>query len=135
MKHLTTNAMGLNQKRGFVDSLLETIKKTAKAMGKQDLIFDLEKSVSRMRKEKDKSKARQFTFFRLSKAAKVDLRINIDTDKQYFIDEFLKIMCFAEDYYRLGKWLAFYNSGLVLAFIAIQTLHYTLATKVYSMFG
>ena len=65
----------------------------------------------------------------------MDLKDNVDIDKQYFVDEFLKLLAFAENYYKLGMWIAFYNSGLVIAFICVQTQHYSLAAKVYSLFS
>ena len=64
-----------------------------------------------------------------------DIRDNMDADKKYFLNEFLKILAHAENYYKQRKYMALFNSGLVLAFICIQIQHYSLANKVYSMFA
>lgn len=77
---------------------------------------------------------RQYTVLR-SKQAHVDIRENMDADKNYFLNEFLKIMAHSENYYKKGNYKALFNSGMVLAFICIQIQHYTLANKIYSMFG
>lgn len=70
-----------------------------------------------------------------SKFAHVDLRPMVDTDKNYFLNELLKLLAFAEHYFRTRQFVELYNAGLVIAFICIQTHHYTLACKVYSLFG
>lgn len=59
----------------------------------------------------------------------------MDADKNYFLNEFLKIMAYSENYYKQKKYSALFNAGMTLAFICIQIQHYTLANKVYSMFA
>ena len=43
----------------------------------------------------------------------------VDSDKQYFLNEFLKLLAFAESYYKQKQYMAWYNSGMVIAFICI----------------
>ena len=49
----------------------------------------------------------------------MDKRENLDSDKVYFTNEFLKILAFAENYYKQRKFIALFNSGMVLAFLCI----------------
>ncbi len=67
--------------------------------------------------------------------AHVDIRPNFDADKNYFLNEMLKLLAYAENYFRQKQYMALYNSSLVLAFMCIQVRHYTLACKIYSLFG
>ena len=63
------------------------------------------------------------------------MRANLDTDKNYFLNEFLKLLAHAENYWKQKQYMAVYNSALVIAFICIQIKHYSLASKVYSLFA
>ena len=70
-----------------------------------------------------------------SKYLHVDLRPNVDSDKNYFLNELLKLLAHGERYFRKRQFIELYNAGLAIAFLCVQTMHYTLACKVYSLFG
>ena len=59
----------------------------------------------------------------------------MDTDKNYFLTEVMKLLAHSENYYKQKKYIALFNSGMVIAFLCIQINHYALANKVYSMFA
>ena len=59
----------------------------------------------------------------------------VDTDKNYFLNEVLKLLAYSEYYFRQRKFTELYNAGLMIAFLCVQTQHYALACKVYSLFG
>ena len=59
----------------------------------------------------------------------------MDADKKYFLNETLKLLAHAENYYKNKKFVALFNSGLIIAFVCVQVKHFTLACKVYSLFG
>ena len=59
----------------------------------------------------------------------------MDADKNYFLNEFMKILAYSENYYKQRKYIALFNCGMVLGFICIQIQHYALANKVYSLFA
>ena len=44
-------------------------------------------------------------------------------------------MAHAENFFRLKHFVQLYNAGLLIAFLCIMTQHYSLACKVYSLFG
>ena len=54
-----------------------------------------------------------------SKFAHVDLRPMVDADKNYFLNEFLKLLAHAEKYFRKREYVSLYNAGLAIAFICI----------------
>ena len=70
-----------------------------------------------------------------SKKDDVDIRPGFDADKNYFLKEFLKLLAYAENYQKVKQFVGFYNTGLMLAYFCIQIQHYSLANKVYSLFG
>ena len=43
----------------------------------------------------------------------------VDMDKQLFLSEMLKLMGYAGMYWKQQQYIAFYNSGLTIAYIAI----------------
>lgn len=49
----------------------------------------------------------------------VDIRPMVDADKNYFLNELLKLMAFAEKYFRLHKFMELFNAGLAIAFFCI----------------
>ena len=59
----------------------------------------------------------------------------IDLDKKVFLIEVLKLLAHADAYFRKYNYVAFYNAALAITFMCVQTKQYTLAEKVYSMFG
>ena len=59
----------------------------------------------------------------------------VDMDKKLFLQEFLKLLAYADMYFRQRHYMAFYNAGLTIAYCAIQTNQLQLADKVYSLFG
>ena len=111
---------------------MSRLKKTVVNEGKYNLIYDINKAHAKKLRNEEKNQMRQFTVLR-SKQAHVDIRENMDADKNYFLNEFLKIMAHVENYYKQRKYIALFNAGMVLAFICIQIQHYALANKVYSM--
>ena len=70
-----------------------------------------------------------------SKQAHVDLRPNMDADKNYFLNETLKLLAHADNYIKNKKFVALYNAGMVIAFLCIKVQHFALACKVYSLFA
>jgi len=62
-------------------------------------------------------------------------RPNVDADKNYFLNEMMKLLAHAENYEKNQKYVALFNSGLVIAFLCISVKHYSIACKVYSLFG
>ena len=43
----------------------------------------------------------------------------MDADKNYFLNEVMKLLAFAENYFRHKQYVAMYNAGLALAFVCI----------------
>jgi len=60
---------------------------------------------------------------------------NVDMDKKLFLCEFMKILAYADSYFKQRLYVAFYNAALTLTFLAIQVSEYSLADKTYSLFG
>ena len=56
-------------------------------------------------------------------------------DKKVFLEELLKLLGYADMYFKQHEYVAFYNSGLAISFCAIQTSQFIIAKKVYSLFG
>lgn len=124
----------LNPKNRIGDALLNRLKQTAQQEGRTDIAFDITKAHAIKMREESKNQARQNTVLR-SKQAHVDLRPNMDADKNYFLNEFMKLLAFAENYMKQKQYVALYNAAMALAFICIQVRHYALANKVYSLFA
>ena len=59
----------------------------------------------------------------------------VDMDKKLFLYEFLKLLAYADFYFKSKEYVAFYNAAMTIAFCAIQVGQYLLAFKVYSLFG
>ena len=129
-----TGVLYRNPQRALQDGLMARLKFTASREGKSNLIYDLNKARAKKLRMEERIQMRQHTILR-SQDLHVDKRENTDADKVYFINEFLKILAYAENYYKQRKFIALFNTGMVLAFLCIQIQHYALANKVYSMFG
>lgn len=56
-------------------------------------------------------------------------------DKKKFLEEVLKLLAYADMYFKQRSYTGFYNAGLTIAFMCIQVSHFSLADKVYSLFG
>lgn len=118
----------------MADALIEKLKQVALQAGKSSVIYEVTKNVAQKRREDEKTQARKTTILR-STAAHVDLRPNVDSDKMYFLNELMKLMAFAENYYREKQFIGFYNAALVVAYLCIKMRHLKIACKVYSMFA
>ena len=105
----------------------------AYSTGRSSVANEITKATSVKRRQEDNKDSREFTI--LNVTSQVDLREQVDSDKMYFLNEFLKLQAYAENYYKIKQYVGFYNAGIVIAYICIQTHHYSLACKVYSLFG
>ena len=45
----------------------------------------------------------------------------VDMDKKMFLETYLKLLGYADMYYKQYEYIGFFNAGLTLAFCAIQT--------------
>ena len=54
-----------------------------------------------------------------SRVDHVDVRPMVDADKKYFLNELLKLLAYAEKYFRMKRFIELYNAGLAVAFICI----------------
>lgn len=90
--------------------------------------------MAKKRRRDEKSQARKTTILR-STAAHVDLRPNVDSDKMYFLNELIKLLAFAENYYKEKEYMGFFNSALVISYLCIMMKHLKIAAKVYSLFA
>lgn len=97
-------------------------------------MYEVSKTVAKKRRKEEKSQARKTTILR-STAAHVDLRPNVDSDKMYFLNELMKLLAYAENYYKEKEYMGFYNSAMVIAYLCIQMRHFKMAGKVYSLFA
>lgn len=86
-------------KNKMADALIEKLKQTALLSGKASLVFEVNKTVAKKRRNEEEYQARKASILK-STAAHVDLRPNVDSDKMYFLNELLKLLAFAENYYR-----------------------------------
>ena len=59
----------------------------------------------------------------------------VDMDKKVFLGEVLKLLAYADSDFKQQEYVGFYNAGLAIAFMCVQTKQFVLAGKVYSMFG
>ena len=138
MEHFTKIAYGIINPQGarniLEEALVAKLKETALRDGKNHLVHLINKATAKKKRQDQKDKSRQYTILR-SVLSHVDLRPHVDSDKMYFLNEFLKLLAFSEHYYKTKQHVGFYNACLVIAFICIQTHHYSLACKVYSMFA
>jgi len=75
---------------------------------------------------------RPYTVFR---SAIVSVIPQVDMDKKLFLEEYLKLLGYADMYFKQREFVAFYNTGLVLAYCSVVTQTHFLAHKVYSLFG
>lgn len=138
MEHFTKIAYGVINPQGvrniLEEALIAKLKDTAMKNKKEHLVFLINKAAAKKKRLDWKDKSRQHTVLR-SVLPHVDLRPQVDSDKMYFLNEFLKLLAYSENYYKLKQYVGFYNSCLVITFICVQTHHYSLACKVYSMFA
>ena len=44
---------------------------------------------------------------------------NVDIDKKYFLNEFLKLLGYSDMYYKQRNFMALYNAALTCAFLAV----------------
>ena len=65
----------------------------------------------------------------------IQLTPNVDVDKKIFLEEYLKVLAYADMYYKQREYTGFYNCALLLSFLAIYVRQFILAEKVYSLFG
>lgn len=56
-------------------------------------------------------------------------------DKKLFLEELLKLLAYADMYFKSHQFVAFYNAAQVISFVCIQTKQFAIADKVYSMCG
>ena len=52
-----------------------------------------------------------------------------------FLRELLKLLSYADMYFKQREFIGFYNAGLVITFMTIAVGQHKLADKIYSMFG
>lgn len=121
-------------KNKIVDALLSKLKHTASVSGNSAIIQDINRAFQKKQKKERKTEIRPHTILR-SKLAHVDMRPNMDTDKNYFLNETLKLLAHADNYTKNKKFVALYNAGMVIAFLCVKVQHYALACKVYSLFA
>ena len=107
-----------NPQRLIGDMLLKKIKRQAAEDNNLSVLTDISIAHGKKVRQEKKNVKREFTILR-SKQAHIDLRPMVDSDKQYFLNEFLKLLAFAENYYKQKQYLAWFNSGMVIAFICI----------------
>ena len=79
--------------------LLKKIKRAAAEDNKLSVLTDIGIAQGKKLRQEKKNIRREFTILR-TKQSHVDLRPMVDSDKQYFLNEFLKILGFAENYYK-----------------------------------
>ena len=79
--------------------LLNKIKRAAADDNKLSVLTDISIAHGKKLRQEKKNIRREFTILR-TKQSHVDLRPMVDSDKQYFLNEFLKILGFAENYYK-----------------------------------
>jgi len=122
LTHFTKIAQGVLNPDGvrsvFANAILERLKQTAIDQGKGNVVYDVNKAASKRRREKEKNQTRQYTILK-SSFTHVDLRPQVDSDKMYFLNEFLKLLAFSENYHKIKEYVGFYNSGLVIAFMCV----------------
>lgn len=109
--------------------------KIANFAGRQDSLGAarvMRQGRSRKKAQDEENEKRKYTLFRSSI---VKIIPNVDMDKKYFLEEFLKLLSYADMYFKQFEYVAFYNTGLALSFCAIQTKQQVIANKVYSLFG
>lgn len=75
------------------------VKEQAKKTGKLEVIQAINVAYSAKIRKEGKSQARPHSILR-SNQVDVDIRANVDTDKNYFLNEFLKLLAYAEQYLR-----------------------------------
>jgi len=68
-------------------------------MGKTNVVYDISKSIAKKIKQEDTASMRPHTVLR-SRQSHVDIRPQMDSDKNYFLNEFLKLLAFSENYYK-----------------------------------
>ena len=79
--------------------LLNKIKRAAADDNKLSVLTDISIAHGKKLRQEKKNIRREFTILR-TKQSHVDLRPMVDSDKHYFLNEFLKILGFAENYYK-----------------------------------
>jgi hypothetical protein len=62
------------------------------------------------------SEPRKYTIFTSNQ---VKILPQIDIDKKYFLNELLKLLGYADMYFKQRSFMAFYNAGITAAFMAI----------------
>lgn len=127
-----SNKINETKRSVMEEAIMARVKDTAMKEGMSGVVQDVNKSRARKHRREFKEKGRQHTLLRSNQVNKFP---NMDVDKKYFLQEFLKLIAFSEMYYRERQFVAFYNTGMTVAFIAVQVNHFGLANKVYSMFG
>ena len=88
-----------NPMKTFQEGILALLKKTAMKEGKQNLIYEINKAHAQKVRIENKNKTRKCTVLQYRHEYE-DIRDNMDADKNYFLTEFLKILAYAENYYK-----------------------------------
>ena len=83
----------------LAEAMLKKVRDSAFLQGKASIFQAINKAHNTKLRKQTKSQARPHTVLH-SKQHDVDIRANVDSDKNYFLNEFLKLMAFAESYFR-----------------------------------
>ena len=66
--------------------------------------------------EKKNTEPRKFTILTSNQVRIVP---QVDIDKKYFLNELLKLLGYADTYFKQRNFIAFYNAGITAAFMSI----------------
>ena len=96
------------------DAMTERLMSKAIEEGKASLVTEITKK--RKKKLEKEQESRQYTVL---KSTIIDKIPNVDLDKKLFLKELLKLLGFADMYFKKHEYMAFFNAGLAMAFIAV----------------
>mmetsp|Transcript_29645 Transcript_29645/g.39421 ORF Transcript_29645/g.39421 Transcript_29645/m.39421 type:complete len:224 (+) Transcript_29645:322-993(+) len=109
----------VTQKKSMIaEAMLAKVKDFAMKHGHSEIISKINQSYAIKLREEAKKQARPHTVLR-SDQVHVDVRPNFDSDKNYFLNELMKLLAYGEHYFRLKHYTQMYNAGLTIAFICI----------------